>query len=211
MILSGFRLIPAVWFLLLSFVISPFGEICAQSKSFREVYELKINSSGISGANVSERYFSSKSLQNSITKELNRWVNNGLPFAQIRFDSIRDLAVHQIIATLEPGPAIVNGELINHGDTSLSSKMVCRWIRFRKNQPFELQKFRKASLLLNQMPFVEQMEAPRLEWFGEKAIVHLNLQKRKVNSFTGILGVLPQSEGKGGTILTGNVDAGPGL
>jgi outer membrane protein assembly factor BamA len=138
-------------------------------------------------------------------KELSQWQNEGYPFAKIDVDSIDYPRQAIILAILDPGPRMLNGELVVHGDSSLKPKVLRNWLRFRKSNPFSSDQFARIPYLSSHIPFAEEVKTPDLEWFGNQAVVHLYLKKRRNNSFSGILGILPQPSG-GGAILTGNID-----
>jgi len=146
-------------------------------------------------------------IQYFLNKKLNFSLNTGYPFAQIIFDTILYSDRARIYAKLNQGPFIFNGAIVNEGDTSINSKLIAKFLRFKVLSPFSNEKQKKLPFFLQQIPFAEAIGSPRLEFFGNQAIVHLDLRKRKTNSFTGILGLLPQSEAQGGTIVTGNIDA----
>ena len=141
-----------------------------------------------------------------LDQKLKALINIGYPFAQITFDTIFFNNECVVEANLNPGPFIFNGTVVNHGDTSLSVKLVSKYIRIKKNLPFSDERQKNIRFLLEQIPFAEITELPKLEFYGNQSIVHLNLVKRKTNYFTGILGLLPQSKADGGTIVTGNID-----
>jgi len=141
----------------------------------------------------------------AIQSELSIWQNSGYPFAQVQIDTIFNSEKISIMAAFNPGPLITNGELVLHGDSSFRLNTLRNWIRFKKNAVFSSQKFSRVPFLASQIPFAEEVNIPALEWFGNQAVIHLFLRKRKINSFTGILGVLPQS-GTTGPIITGNLD-----
>jgi hypothetical protein len=142
-----------------------------------------------------------------IQKSLLSWQNNGYPFASFRFDSVRsDGSAADLTGRILPGPAILNGPVIIHGDSSLSPLLIARWIRFRKDEPFSVSAADRIPDLLESLPFSEQLRSSELEWFGNQAIVHVHLRKSGTNSLNGIIGFLP-GQNSGRLMLTGNAEA----
>jgi hypothetical protein len=141
----------------------------------------------------------------TIQIELDEWQNSGYPFAKAELDTLEYSIKAKFVATIYAGPRIVNGALVVHGDSGFTNRVLRNWIRFRDGNFFSAKKFSKLPNLSSHIPFAEEVKVPDLEWFGNQAIIHLYLRKRRNNSFSGILGVLPQANG-GGTIVTGNID-----
>ena len=142
-------------------------------------------------------------------KSLSLWQDEGYPFASFYFDSITYPGKSaRLNGTIDPGPLILNGPLILHGDTSLGLGLLSKWIGFRKDQPFSLALAERVPKLTRSMPFAEETAPAEIEWFGNQAILHLHLKRSAGNSFNGILGLLPGQESSGKMLLTGNIEAG---
>jgi hypothetical protein len=182
------------------------GDINAQKKIGSTSYTLIFRDKSQIIDTFRRDYSDPKSIDDFLKTALKEKVNNGYPFTEIHFDTIYYSKMAEIYATLKPGPFVFNGEIINHGDTSINLITISKFLRTKKNFAFSDSKQKKIPILLNQIPFIESIESPRQEFFGNQSIVHLNLIKRKTNYFNGILGLLPQGENKGGTIVTGNID-----
>lgn len=207
--LSGFRRFPCFGWCGLCFFLGliTFGQ--AQDSVKVNRFQFKIRQLNGKSEAITESISSAREYASYTKKELARWQNNGYPFALLRFDTISYPGGEAtVVATIDAGPLIANGNLINRGDTTISVKFLRRALRFRADQPFSTVRFNRIPSMLNQLAFFEQTQAPRLEWFGNKAILHVALERRKLNTFSGILGILPQSEGKGKTLVTGNIDLG---
>ncbi len=160
---------------------------------------------------VEEKSFSGgENLYQYVLKRVEDQSNAGYPFAQITFDTLKypDKNTTEIIAKLDLGPVVLQGDIVQEGDTSLSSILISKALRIKKELPFSNKRFQMVPTLIRQLGFAEMRSNPKLEFFGNQAIIHVNLEKRKANFFTGIIGILPQSENQGGTIVTGNVDVG---
>jgi outer membrane protein assembly factor BamA len=159
---------------------------------------------------IEKTFFEGENLFRFVEKELAACVNQGFPFARVEFDTIRylDMQIVEIEAKISPGPVVLHGGLINEGDSSISSGLISRALRIKRGQVFSFSRFQMIPDLLGQLNFAEAAENPKLQFFGNQALVKVNLIKRRANTFTGILGILPQSEAGGGTLITGNIDLG---
>lgn len=135
----------------------------------------------------------------------NRFLNNGFPFAISQLDTIRYEQNIQISVLTDPGPQVFFGPLILEADTNFNKYMLARWLRIKETQPFSQEVVDRIPQMLRQLPMATVLQKHKMEWFGEKAILHLYLGKRKNNTFSGILGVLPQGN-NGEAIITGNID-----
>ena len=205
--LSGFRRFPYRKLFFFACFLSFLSIAKGQDSIKIDRFQLKIRQLNGKVELVSESISSPGEYRSITQKELARWQNNGYPFAILQIDTISYPDQRpKIVATLDAGPLISNGNLINHGDTTINLKFLRRALRFRVDQPFSTLRFNRTPTMLSQMEFFEPTQRPYLEWFGSKAILHVSLQKRKLNTFSGILGILPQSDGK--TIVTGNIDLG---
>lgn len=148
-------------------------------------------------------------LKTEAEKNLRNLQDNGYPFASFRFDTITfDGTAGALSGTLDQGPRILNGALIIHGDSSISTKLMARLTGFRKDDDFSLSRAERIPLLLKAIPYASLIKQPELEWFGNQAILHLHLRRIPANTFNGILGLLPRQGNGNQLLLTGNVDAG---
>jgi hypothetical protein len=204
--LQWFPFIGKITALTVLFLLLNFCLVFGQSGPSKNFYQLKFRQIGLDTTFNTYDFIEPNSIKYFLDQKLKTQLNNGHPFAQITFDTLFYGKNAVIEASLSLGPFIFNGDLVNQGDTSLNSKLISKFLRLRKNFPFSDQKQKRLPFLLQQIPFAEMAESPKLEFFGNQSIVHLNLIKRKTNSFNGILGLLPQSETEGGTIVTGNID-----
>ena len=185
-------------------VISSFSGF-AQSDVLPRKFEIIFRTEQKKSPDKKVNCLSPSEVQSAINDALSDFQNNGFPFAQARTDTLEYVPEARFVVTINPGPLIVNGELILHGDSFIHVSTIRNWIRFKKNARFSNRRFSRIPFLSGHLPFAEEFNVPQLEWFGNQAIVHLYLRKRRINSFSGIIGILPQPGG-GGAIVTGNVD-----
>lgn len=177
----------------------------AQSDVLPQKFEIVFRTEGEKTEDKKVLCLSPSGVQSAINDVLSGFQNNGFPFAQALTDTLEYLPEARFVVTIKHGPAIVNGELVLHGDSFVHVSTIRNWLRFKKNAPFSNRRFSRIPFLSAHLPFAEEFSMPQLEWFGNQAVVHLYLRKRKINSFSGIVGILPQPNG-GGAIITGNVD-----
>jgi outer membrane protein assembly factor BamA len=144
----------------------------------------------------------------SILQKLKAYQDAGYPFASFHFDTVGfpDRSCY-LSGFVRKGPAVYNGPVIIHGDSSISPKLISRWIRFRKDDPFSCETADRIPAMLRIIPFAEQMQPSDLEWFGNQAVLHVYLRKSGNNSFNGILGLLPGQSPDKTLLLTGNAEA----
>lgn len=205
MILEGFHFnLPFQWVAFIFFVQISHGSFSQNSfdnQNITALFQSKSNSlPPIKKENLNQRSFLKewKSWQN-------RFLNNGYPFAISRLDTIQYENNIRISIITDPGPPVFFGPLILEVDTVFNKGMLARWLRIRETQPFSQEIVERIPQMLDQLPMATAVKKPKLEWFGEKAILHLYLVKRRNNAFSGILGVLPQGN-NGAAIITGNID-----
>lgn len=147
-------------------------------------------------------------LKKVLNKKLRIYQDKGHPFASFYFDSLTYSNNSGLIrGNLRPGPVILNGELLVHGDSSFHHGMLRRWLRFRKDEAFSLSRTERIPGLLKSSSLAESWKEPEIEWFGNQAILHLYLKKSSPGNFSGILGLLPGQGSDKKMLLTGNLDA----
>lgn len=185
----------------LAFLTGSFSQISASEAPF----SFKVRTLKPDAATVEYSIRSKLDYDRLVKKQLAYWQDRGYPFALLQIDTIMDSTQQAgVVSSLDPGPLILIDRLVNHGDSSISTGYLSKALGFRSNQPFSTSRFNRIPIRISQLTFLEEVAPSWIEWFGDKAILHVSLRQRKQNSFSGILGVLPQTEGK--TLITGNID-----
>lgn len=203
--MSTFHSFPFQFPVITALVLFSSFDVFAQSDVLPRKFEIVFRTEGRKSQDKKVTCLSPSGVQTAMNDALSDFQNNGFPFAQARTDTLEYVPEARFVVTISPGPAIVNGELVLHGDSFVRVNTIRNWIRFKRNAPFSNRRFSRIPFLSGHLPFAEEFSTPQLEWFGNQAVVHLYLRKRKINSFSGILGILPQP-GEGGAIVTGNID-----
>lgn len=148
-------------------------------------------------------------LRKEAEKSLRSFQDKGYPFASFHYDSIRfEKNAAVLSGRLDQGPRILNGSLIIHGDSNISTELMARTTGFRKGDDFSLSAAERIPALVNALSFAESVKSPELEWFGNQAVLHLYLRKSSANFLNGILGLLPGQGKDNQLLLTGNLEAG---
>lgn len=134
--------------------------------------------------------------------------NNGYPFASIRLDSL-EITDNQIDGTvvINKGPLILFDSLQLAGNTKTTRKFLTRYLQLYAGQPYDQQKVKNVLRLLQQLPYLEITQTPLLQFGRERARLYLFLNDKKANQFDGIVGFLPDPQGKNKKLLvTGEVN-----
>ena len=161
-------------------------------------------------AESSQKYSSPSpgKLMKKLQKSLRYWQDNGFPFASFKFDTIvwqeRDAGLRGRIL---PGPRILNGPLMVHGDSSISPSFLCRWLGYPKDEPFSCARADLFQARCTSLPFAECWKPAEVEWFGNQSVLHVYLRRNSPGFANGILGIMPSQTG-GSPLLTGNIEAG---
>jgi hypothetical protein len=192
------------WFFVGLFFLAPFfseAQIVGIPSSFELVFQTNDQNSISRKVNCT----SANEVWSLLQLEIKAYHENGFPFASLKVDTIAYLPNAQFFISLERGPEMRNGDLLVHGDSTVKSSTLRKWIRFKKDLPFSSKTMKAIPFLSSRIPFASEFSPPVLEWFGNQAMVHLYVRKSKNNSFSGILGILPQPQ-QNKPIVTGNLD-----
>ncbi|MDQ3290618.1 MAG: BamA/TamA family outer membrane protein, partial [Bacteroidota bacterium] len=134
--------------------------------------------------------------------------NNGYPFASIRLDSL-EISESYIDASvlIEKGPLILFDSLQITGNTKTTQRFLSRYLQIYPGQLYDQQKIKNVQRLLQQLPYLEITQAPMVQFGRDKARLYLFLKDKKSNQFDGIVGFLPDPNGKEKKLLvTGEVN-----
>ncbi|RDC61588.1 BamA/TamA family outer membrane protein [Adhaeribacter pallidiroseus] len=123
--------------------------------------------------------------------------NNGYPFASVRLDSI-EIRDNQIDAAVlvEKGPLIVFDSLQISGTTKTSRRFLSRYLQIYPGQLYDQQKNKNITRLLKQLPYLEVTQPPLLQFGRNQVRLYLFLNDKEANQFDGIVGFLPDPQGK---------------
>ncbi|MBN1111612.1 MAG: hypothetical protein JXA53_01710 [Bacteroidales bacterium] len=138
-----------------------------------------------------------------LDKSLNYYSNNGYPFVSVSTDSVvvnsNSLKLSVIINS---GPKIVYDNLIVKGSLRVNNKYLSKVLNIKPKNNYVHSDVQKIDKRLQSLSFVKQIKESELEFNGDKCTNYLYLDKRRVNNFSGILGL---NSDKGKAKLTGEV------
>lgn len=133
--------------------------------------------------------------------------NNGYPFAAAYFDSIG--LFNNKFSTgifVDPGPAVFVDSIINRSKSAISEKVLEQIIRIKKGLPYSEKKIRIANQQLERSGLL-RLEGPiEVGFVDNKAWIYISPEKRRANSFDGLIGLVPGGSTTEKLSLTGSLD-----
>jgi len=122
--------------------------------------------------------------------------NNGYPFASVRLDSL-EINDNQIEAAVivDKGPLILFDSLQIAGSTKTTRRFLSQYLQIYPGQVYDQQKIKNIPRLLKQLPYLEIVQPPLLQFGKNQARLYLFLNDKKTNQFDGIVGFLPDPGG----------------
>ena len=136
---------------------------------------------------------------------LEKYVNNGYPFASISLDSIElnDREVSAAIVSERNKLVRFDSILLNEG-IQLSPKYISNFLGIKKGALFDQSKVDAIPAKIRALPFARQGEMT-VNFKGNKAIIFLELIPEKKSRFDLLIGILPSNDNK--VRITGDVNA----
>ncbi len=137
---------------------------------------------------------------------LNYAEQNGFPFANLSFDSLR-IEQNHFAATLnfDEGPPINFDSLSIEGNTRINPKFMSRYLGIVMGEPYDQRRLDNMGRILSSLPYLRVASNPRLTFQNSEARVILNLESRRINQIDGIIGFLPNSSNNQ-LVVTGQFD-----
>lgn len=133
--------------------------------------------------------------------------NSGYLFAKAGLDSVSfDQGTFSAKIIVDRGCRIEIDSLIVMGDAKITNNYLERSLELRKGKVLDFSKISKIDARLNNMPFLEQEKAYQLAFSDCKSDVMLFLKKKKASAFSGVLGLMPQSQTTRKLMVTGDID-----
>ncbi len=133
-------------------------------------------------------------LKNSMSLTLSHFENNGHPFAYFYWDSLV-VRNDTISGTLyfEKNIEITFDTLALYGDKALTKKFLYHYLGFRPGQPYSESIVSLLNAKLKKLPLTVMQSKPQVFFVGRKAIILLNLKKRKIDRLDGLIGFSPNA------------------
>lgn len=141
-------------------------------------------------------------LKNSMTQTIGFFENRGYPFAYFYWDSlaIEKDTIHGFLY-FEKNILITFDTIALYGEGGVSKNFLYNYLGFRPGQVYDESVVRKMDDKLSKLPFTSVQGKARVYFVGRKAIILLNLKKRKTDRLDGIIGFAPNTGTPGSTKL----------
>lgn len=125
-------------------------------------------------------------------KALDKYVNEGYPFAKILFDSIfyREDGSMDAKWKVDQGPKILWDSLSITGTVPVSRDFLYSALNFKPGEPFSEKKYQESSTRIDRINQTALTAPTDIGFSKGKAILYLRLEDRQADSFEGILGLL---------------------
>lgn len=135
--------------------------------------------------------------------------NHGYPFAAVSLKNIQ-ITTNRVEADLhlELNSYIVYDTLEVAGETRTSKKYLEGYLGIKAGEPYNERKVKALQRMLQDLPFIEVEHQPEVIFIPGKAILRLHIKDRPANNLMGVVGVAPNTELKGGILLTGELQFG---
>jgi len=132
---------------------------------------------------------------------------NGFPFASVKFDSLQIIDEGFSAAlNVDFGPRITfdSVEVVQKG--ILKSRFAGAYLGIQLGDLYDQQLVNAVVPKMRKLVYLKMSKSPVLSFQNEEAKIELEVEKRRVNSIDGIIGVLPNSSNNSGLLLTGQFD-----
>lgn len=141
-------------------------------------------------------------LKKSMTQTINYFENRGYPFAYFYWDSllIKNDTIHGLLY-FEKNILITFDTMALYGDAGLTKNFLYNYLGFKPGQPYDESIIAQLNDKLSKLPFTILSARPTIFFVGRKAIVLLNLKKRKTDRLDGLIGFAPNTGTPGNTKL----------
>jgi outer membrane protein assembly factor BamA len=150
--------------------------------------------------------FTENSINNAADKILMQYENRGFPFASLNIVTFNLEDQHaDLVYNILPGPRILMDSLIIRSQNKLPKRYISQYIEFKPGSLYQEEKLRRTENRLRELPFVTVRQPSEIRFHDKKADLFLFLEKRKSNTFNGILGIRPDDQ-TGRVNLTGDAE-----
>lgn len=133
--------------------------------------------------------------------------NRGFPFAKVRLNP-KQIHPGEVSAELflDKGPLILFDSIQIEGEVKISKTFLQNYLGIQKGQPYDLAKVLRIRARLRELSFLQAKSDPQVTFQDDKAIIKVELAKRRSSQFDFILGVLPNNQETGRLLITGTFD-----
>ena len=134
--------------------------------------------------------------------------NNGHPFASTQLEavSIEGQTVRGKLVWKKGQSIRLAGIKIEENEP-VGAGFLENYTGLKKGNLYQKEKIIAASQKIQQLAFVREIRSPFVQFRENEARIHFFLEARKASRFDFLIGVLPNNQETGKTLITGNVDA----
>lgn len=152
-----------------------------------------IEASGLNRVQLSEKKIDSTILYYYLKSLINHEINNGYPFASVRFDSVRfeNDKLHTSLI-LDRGRKVLFDSIVVEGRLRLHSKYMRRLLDIYEGEEYAHEKVTRAGKRISGLPFAQQRYAPYVRFINDKASIIISPDPKPASRFDFLIGVLPQ-------------------
>jgi outer membrane protein assembly factor BamA len=163
-----------------------------------------VNECGLNEKLYSNSTFKPAAFASVFIRLLNYLENTGYPFASISLDSLQ-IRQDEISATLniQKNKFIRLDSLIQQDKEIVSYGFLSHYLQIKQGMPYSEKRFVEISQKLRQLPFLTEKQPPTVKVTDKYTKLYLFLDKKNASQFDGILGLLPDANGK--TVFTGDL------
>jgi outer membrane protein assembly factor BamA len=183
-----------------------------ESYSWSKLYSINIDEQALSSSGFRERMFQKRPFRYSQTKRMMRKIityyeNSGYPFASLKLDSIQNTT-----PIIEAGLRIQTGNLFHidsvnvRGTARITPRYLYNYIGIRPGDVYNESVIRQISTRMKELPFLTETRPADVFLLDNSTLIRLYLNDRKASSFNGIVGFLPNNDGTGKLLLTGEAN-----
>lgn len=182
------------------------GNLYSFSKlTFNIDNEDALASSGFREKLFSNKPFNPKQLSKLFANVLTFYENNGFPFACIKLDSTtfknNNLTSKLLVVK---GPLIKIDTIFVKGEAQNSNKLIYNILQINPDDIYQQQIINQIEIRIKESPFLEAIKPSEYEFVNNKCNIYVYLKNKPASNFNGIIGLLPNDDGK--INITGDVN-----
>ncbi len=169
------------------------------------VDEVAINLSGFREKIFEDKPFYFKTAAKLMARILNYYEDHGYPFTKVNLDSIsiNDNIISASLKVDKNKPETIDS-IVVVGTLKISPNYLYGYLGIKPGDLYDEAKVEAISTRIKALPFLAELRPLQVVFIQDKAKIVLYLAKKNANQFNGILGILPNSNGK--VTITGDVN-----
>jgi outer membrane protein assembly factor BamA len=183
-----------------------------ESYTWSKLYSINIDEQALSSSGFRERMFQKRPFRYSQTKRMMRKIityyeNNGYPFASLKLDSIQNSSsMIEAGLRINPGDQFHIDSVNLRGTARITPRYLYNYIGIRPGEVYNESVIRQISTRMKELPFLTETRPADVFLLENSTLIRLYLNDKKASSFNGIVGFLPNNDGTGKLLLTGEAN-----